>query len=72
MSAKILIRFDDICPAMDFKQFHIAENMINECLIKLLIGAELVDKLKNTIFGDRSAIYKYHDITPIKEWLKSY
>lgn len=72
MSAKILIRFDDICPTMDFEQFHIAENMMNKYRIKLLIGAELVDKLKNTIFGDRSAIYKYHDITPIKEWLKSY
>ena len=72
MSVKILIRFDDICPTMDFKQFHIAENMINECLIKLLIGAESEEKAKNTIFGDRLAIYKYHDITSIKEWLKSY
>lgn len=67
MSANILIRFDDIYPTMNFEQFHIAENMMNEYRIKLLVGAELVDKLKNTIFGDRSAIYKYHDITPIKE-----
>lgn len=70
MSAKILIRLDDICPTMDFKQFHIAENMMKEYRIKLLIGAEPVDKTKNTIFGDRLAIYKKHDIT--KEWLKSY
>ncbi len=46
--------------------------MMNEYRIKLLIGAESVDKAKNTIFGDTLAIYKYHDITPIKEWLKSY
>lgn len=46
--------------------------MMNEYRIKLLIGAESVDKAKNTIFGDSLAIYKYHDITPIKEWLKSY
>ena len=72
MIANILIRFDDICTTMDFKQFHIAEYMMNEDRIKLLIGAESVDKAKNTIFGDRLAIYKYHNITPIKEWLKSY
>lgn len=46
--------------------------MMNEYRIKLLIGEESVDKAKNAIFGDRLAIYKYHDITPIKEWLKSY
>lgn len=45
---------------------------MNEYRIKLLIGAEPVDMAKNTIFGVRLAIYKYHDISPIKEWLKSY
>lgn len=29
---------------------------MNEYRIKLLIGAESVDKAKNTIFGDRLAI----------------
>lgn len=38
MSAKILIRFDDICPTMDFKQFHIAETMMDEYQVKPLIG----------------------------------
>lgn len=55
MIANILIRFDDISTTMDFKQFHIAENMRNEYRIKLLIGALSVDKAKNTIFGDRLA-----------------
>ena len=38
MSAKILIRFDDICPTMDFEQFHIAETMMDEYQLKPLIG----------------------------------
>ena len=38
MSVKILIRFDDICPTMDFEQFHIATSMMDEYQIKPLIG----------------------------------
>lgn len=38
MSAKILIRFDDICPTMNFEQFHLAETMMDKYQIKPLVG----------------------------------
>lgn len=38
MDAKILIRFDDICPTMDFKQFNRAVELLDKYNVKPLIG----------------------------------
>lgn len=38
MTSKILIRFDDICPTMNFDQFQIAEKLMDKYGIKPLIG----------------------------------
>lgn len=38
MVRKILIRFDDICPTMDFGQFYIAKDMLDKYNIKPVLG----------------------------------
>lgn len=38
MATKILVRFDDICPTMDYKQFQRATNLLDQYGVKPLIG----------------------------------
>lgn len=38
MKRKILVRFDDICPTMDFHQFRIAMELMDKYKVKPLIG----------------------------------
>lgn len=38
MTRKILVRFDDICPTMDFANFNEAVNLMDKYGIKPLIG----------------------------------
>ena len=35
---RILVRFDDICPTMDYNQFHIAIELMNKYNVKALLG----------------------------------
>lgn len=49
MDIKILIRFDDICPTMDYKQFNKAVELLDDYNVKPLIGVIPNNKDKNLL-----------------------